>query len=200
MLPDPPFFEHHLLESPWALAATLALIGVVLFVHGARRLNRRVVIVAGVSMLLGIGVVVLATFVTTTRELLIARTREMIAATAPLDLPRLRGFVASGAQLVGPDGSPWLDAEEIFRELESATHRFSIVAQDAGRLTAETPAPTLGRTSLHVRTTFGGRPPSAPIATDWVFTWEKQTDGRWRVTRLQWMLLQGSPPPIGVWR
>ncbi len=199
-LPNPPFFEHYLFEAPGTLATMFALVGLVLFIQGTRRLNRRVVIAAGVSVALAGGVVLLAFWITTTREMLIAQTREMIAATAPLDLSRLRRYVAPGAQLLGPDGSPWLSSDEIFNELASATQRFSIVAQDARRLQAETSTPNIGRTSAHIRTTFGGQSSSSPVVTDWIFTWEMQPDGLWRITQFQWMLLQGSPPPIGIWR
>jgi hypothetical protein len=199
-LPDPPFFEHILFESPWPLVAALGLVGIVLLIHGTRRGNRRIVLAAAACIVLAACVPALSALVTTTREHLIERTRQLVAATAPLDLARVRGFVAPGAELVGPDGSPWLTADDIFRELSSATQRFAIAAQDTSRLAAEEQTPDRGRTSVHVRTTFGGQSRPSPIVTDWIFTWARQADGSWRVTRLQWMKLEGSPPPMGVWR
>src|SRR5262245_10472817 len=107
-LAPPPMFERFLFEEPAALIATCVLVGLVLLIHGNRRMNRRVLLAGAGSIALAGVFFLLATLVVTTREHLKARTREMIALTTPVDVPKLGEILGPRVTLTGPNGDIWL--------------------------------------------------------------------------------------------
>lgn len=200
LLADPPLVEHYLFESPTPLAVTLAGAGLILLYHGSRRRHRRLMLAALLPLILSATVLALAAAVTTTRELLIARTSALLAAAASADLPRLRGFFAPEAMLVGPTGAPWLALEPMLEELERTTRRHVIESHEARQLLAQSQGLDEGQSELDLRTFLAGEWGRRPIATRWLLTWSREADGSWRVQRVQWLSLEGRPPLQGSWR
>jgi len=199
-LAPPPLFERLLFEDPAALVATCILVGLVLLIHGNRRMNRRVML-GGVAAIALAGVFyALASLVVTTREHLKDRTREMIALTAPLDVPRFADILGPRVTLSGPGGDIWLHREQIVQQLEAAVKRYKVSDQSISDLTAETRGDSIGLTELSLRTTLDSEMGAMPITTRWLFAWAKQPDGKWRVNDVKWLLFQGNPPSNGVWR
>lgn len=107
-LPAAPVWEVWLFERPWAPAGLLVAAAlVVLWMFNQRSQARRGLMWAGVAFLLAVGLVVLATVVTTTREAVAARTRELIGATARAETDRLGELLAPDAVLTA-GGVSWL--------------------------------------------------------------------------------------------
>ncbi len=201
MEPQPPaLWSHMLFESPWLLAMGLVGVGVVLRLVGQQRGQRRVVTASWVALAAAVAVIGLAKVVTTDRERLLQRTRELVAATAPLDGGRVAGFLAADAVLVGPDGDTWVSVGELGGEIDAAGRNYPIASQAIRHLEAEARSDAQGLVLVDLRTTLSeGFGAQAPIPTKWLLTWRKTPEG-WRVYRVQWLELMNQSPPRGAWR
>lgn len=196
----PPVLQHLLLESPWAVAVTLAAVGIVLGLVGRRGGPRWLAHATWVGLPLALAVVLLARFVTTDREAAIARTRELINTTAPWDVPQLLAMFEPGATLVGPNGNAWLDLAQLRGEVSDAASQFPVVRQSFDRLEAEARADGTAITALSLRTTFDPQLGMAlPVPSRWQLTWRMDDTGVYRVTQVQWLELMNQPAQQGVW-
>ncbi len=99
-LPSPPRLAHWLFENPWPPAIALAAFAVlVFFILNSRAQSRRGAIIAGCLLAVAAVCVVTAFLVTTDRERLAVRTRELIAATAAADVDSLGPMLAGDVSL-----------------------------------------------------------------------------------------------------
>ncbi len=198
-LADPPILPYLVLEEPWMLMLTLAGVGVVLWVIGGQRASRRLRWASLGLIASSGGVYVLATVVQTDRERLITATQSLVEATAPLDASTIRSRLGPHATLSGPDGDPWLPAGELLDELESALRRYEVEEHRIASVGAEA-GDRVGRSVLDLRTTMEDSVYAGlPVRTVWVLTWTREPDGRWRVSDLRWMQVNGQRPNAGRW-
>ena len=182
------------------LVIALAAIGVITRYVGRQRGQRGVVLASWVMLAMAACVVALAHFITTPREALLARTRALLDATAPLDTPRVLSMLDSNAILVGPGGDTWLEFDQVRSELEAAHQRYGLAAHSLRYIEAQARGDE-GVVEIDLRTTLGeGFGAQAPIPTKWLLGWRRTADGTWMLHRLQWLELMNQPPPQGAWR
>lgn len=198
-LSPPPLWQAWLFENPWPLVVALLAAAVVLRVVSTRRetpWRGRLGWAALGAVLLAGGVYLSTAIVETDRERLIDRTRQLVAATAPIDAGALDGLIARGAVVAGPDGSPWVVYDDIRDELEAAVQRHGGFDHAIRGLAAEAVNKARGRSLLSLSTTTGDL--GVPIRTRWLITWRREGDGRWRVMEIRWLEFRGRPPTRGL--
>lgn len=187
-LPGPSLIDRLVFESPWLLGFALVLAGVVLLVVRVRSRGARLVALG--AIVAGAGVIATGTLVTTTRETLIQRARELVRAGASCDYPAfealldaqvtlyvpgealnaqgrgpVRGQVESELGTVDAPG-PWFLSKYQVEEVQ--------VALDSDRF---------ART--HVRVYTVTRTFEMPSTSWWRIDWTRQPDGSWLASGIQ---------------
>ena len=195
---DPPVLQSLFLESPWPVVITLMGVAAVLWVLATRRRERRLTIAAAVVVVMAVGAYALAAAVKTDREHLLDRTRQIVAATAPLDLLLMDGLIEPGASLSGDDGAVWMRYDQVRTELEGIVQRFGIERQQVRSLAAEVRDGGGARTLFELRTTLGQG--IGPRSSVWQLIWAKDAEEQWRVQGIQWLKFEGQPPMYPMWR
>lgn len=197
MLPDPPLLERLFLEEPWPLTVGLILLAAVLGVLAYQRLQKKLTIAALVAALLAVAIGLTAKFVETDREQVRDATEQLVAATAPMNLTRIRGMLDPDVVLIiGDDEDAPIRIERLLAQLEAADQRYPIDTNlikllEAQSLDAASPGVPRARTLIDVLSIArNGR-----ALTRWQIDWEKQPGGVWRVKRIQWLQ---QPHPMGV--
>ena len=196
-LDPPPMLEHLFLESPWPVMAVCAVAcGVLLFIWTQRR-RRKFGLFSLVPILIAVGVWFLAGSVTTEREQLIQDTRDLIAATAPLDWAVLDRLMDPSVTVSGPDGSIWLASGQLRPRLDSALSRVNVNSQRPRGIQAIAHDTGWGESTVTVRTDPAG---SNPINTGWRLTWHRGPgdDDAWRVVDIRWLRFQGLEVQRGM--
>lgn len=200
-LTPPPLWQEWLFENPWPLVIVLIVLAVVLRLMATRSRRPRGYrfnYAALGALLAALGVYLLTVFVETDRERLVDRTRQLVAATAPLDTAAIDALIARGAVVTGPAGETWVLYDDIRPELERAVGRHGIARHALRSLAADVVSSVRGRSLLSLSTTTDDL--GLPIRTQWLITWRKEGDGTWRVIELQWLEFQGQPPRNLMWR
>jgi len=197
VLPDPPLLERLFLEEPWPLTVGLILLAAVLGVVAYQRMRRTLAIAALVAALLAVAIGLTAKFVETDREQVRDATEQLVAATAPMNLTRIRGMLHTDVVLIiGDDEAAPIRIDRLLAQLESVGERYPIESNQIKLLEAQSLAPASpgvarARTLIDVLSLArNGR-----ALTRWRIDWEKQPGGTWRVTRIQWL---EQPHPMGI--
>ena len=180
------------------MAVALFGVAVALRVIAVRRSDKRIMAGAGVALALAIGVVVLARSVVTTTETIKQRTRELIEATAPLDIEALDDIFTPETRLTGPDGSVWFDVDEVFSHLIWADKTYVIGSQKITLMEAYAPQPDHAVSNFELRSVAGVT--GTPVRTVWKIIWIREDDGQWRVEVIQWLEFQGRLPTTDLVR
>ncbi|HPO92099.1 MAG TPA: hypothetical protein PL072_01385 [Phycisphaerales bacterium] len=111
-----PFYEVWTLESPWPLCVLLVIAGLTAAWFLNQRGKQRRALMVGGGLILAAGVLLLvAHFVTTTREALRARTRELIGAVARGETAQLNQLLANDATVL-TSGQPWIEGRQAILE------------------------------------------------------------------------------------
>ncbi len=162
-----------------------------------------------------------AKWVVTPREALLSRTNELIAATAPLDIAKVRLMFGEDAVLRGPGGETWLSLSPMLDALDASAGKFGIERNTIAKVQAEARTPTVGLSLFDLKTRFDSGT-GFPIATRWLATWSLETnaatgadgtdgtDGTtngtgktWVISEIQWLTHDGPNglnPYEGIWR
>ena len=131
------------------------------------------------------------------RKMLEARTRELVAATAPLNLNVFAASLGPDVTLTGPQGDRWLDRSQILAALESTVTQHAVTRQRLTIQDVSLRGPQYGLVLIDVATTFAEQPwGDRPILTRWLLEWwrpDAQTP--WRLSRVQW---QRHPSPLAL--
>ncbi len=178
------------LSNPWPVAVVLVIVAAGLHAAGQRRLRRTALVVG----LLAVVVVAAAFAIETDTEAAERRSRALVAATAPLDLPEFSARLSPQVRLLGPDGALWLDGKQLLARLESLTTSATL-DQRVVDLTVD-PAggdPDQRTATLELRThtsTLAG----VPLRSSWALTW-RRGGGGWLLTDAQWLRFNQKPPP-----
>ncbi|MEM7626313.1 MAG: hypothetical protein AAF333_12015 [Planctomycetota bacterium] len=177
-----------LFENPWP--AVIALLGVssVLRLVGKRQEQKRLVIVSWAALVLGLAVYATAALVNTDREVLIERTEALVAATSPVDEPTLRAIFAENAVLLGPEGDLWDDLDAVFVAQELDEH--GVKDNQIRLVDARSPRPGVGVSTMDVSSRILG----VPQRSTWELAWQKDADGRWRITSMKWLTFNRQTP------
>ncbi len=203
MLAGPPFPSFYLFEQPLPAAAFVLAVSALAVAIAMRRGSRPLLVGALVSgPLLAGGLWFLAASVTTPREQVIRLTRDLVAATSPLDEAVLDRLLAPQAVLVGPGGGAWLTRTEFDPIIRHVLARYQIVNSHPRILAAEVVNPRGARVLIDVGTRLGSQDyGERPIQTRWLIEWLRGNDNvsdpahAWRAVRIQWL---EHPAPNGV--
>ena len=191
--------SRYLLEEPIPLVVVAGCLAFALLLTGQRRRQRGFIIAAGFVAAIGATVYGTAEWITTDREIVEQRMRQLVYATSPMNTVQLRELIDPRATFTGPSGAVWMLPQPIVETLETAAKRFNIAQQTIKYLASQLTRADTATGLLGVRTTFVGEA-YRPVNTEWVLTWRKQTDGQWRISNVQWIRFQGQRPPRALWR
>jgi hypothetical protein len=194
---DPPLAPHLLFESPWPIVAVLVVVAVGLGIAGTRRANGRLQLAGAALVVLACGAWLLAWAVTTDREAVMARTEQLVQATAPLAMGEVRRLVAEDAIITGPNGEVWYDWSVAQDQLQRTLTTWPVTDQTIRGLAVEVQGDA-ARSALDLRTTLEAA--GLPMPSTWLLTWRRTSDGGWQATEIRWLTLQGEEPRKGRWR
>jgi len=189
--------EHLFLESPWPVIGVCAIACVVLLLIWRQRRQKLLGLLSLIPVLIAAGVWFLAGTVTTDREQLIQDTRDLVAATAPLDPAALDRLIDPAATVSGPDGTVWLASGQLRPRLHSALDRVSLNSQRTRGIQAIAHDTGWGESTVTVRTDHAG---GSPVNTGWRLTWQRVPgeEGSWRVVDIRWLRFQGLEVQRGM--
>lgn len=191
-LPKPPALEAVVFESPLLAAVALVVVGIAtVFTLRASGKDRIGVVIGGAMVVAAGALLVTAAMVETARERMSRRTRELVRATATVDVEALRELLAADARLVG-------DRVPLVRGLDARSRDeiLSLVQTHIGgervddwavlKMQAKRDGPNAGRTQTQVRVDAGG-----PNFSWWRIDWRMDEDGEWRVIGIEPLFIGG---------
>jgi hypothetical protein len=194
-LPAPPLVERLTLEDPIAgVVLLLALAVALFFVLNARGRIRQACAAAGALALLAAGLLALASFVDTDREIIAARTRELVAAVSAADRAQMDQLLADDLTVRVTRVPPGASKEVVMATVESEVRTLYHASEhEVLDLQAAMYGPRVGRTQTRVRvgSEYGA------IPSWWRLDWQRGNDGRWRATRIEALWIPGVPNPAG---
>ncbi len=194
-LPSPPILSRLLFEDPLILTAILIIASVaVFFLFNAQGKVKKAILWSGVGLLLGIGVLILASAIETDREKIIAATTPLVRVTAAADTSRLEPLLDDQVRLTNelslaadelPHGEPW-DKTQILDHVRSYLgDKFRLKPGETAIIETQgvIDGPGRGRTQVHIRVT-----PELfefPWPSWWRIDWKQDAKGEWRVIGIQ---------------
>ncbi|CAA9392278.1 MAG: hypothetical protein AVDCRST_MAG64-1346 [uncultured Phycisphaerae bacterium] len=163
-----------LFDTPWWLPALVAAVGVVLFVTGNNRLERRVK-AAGLAV---VGLAVLLTavsyFVDTPVETAERRSQELVDAFERADWPAMRAILDPTAALTFGDRAIYGSRDQILTNAEDAHARFGFKSVDVLSKNTEQADTVIkvGLVLLSQQEALG-----QPFKSEWQFQFQRTADG-----------------------
>lgn len=197
-LPGPPLYERFLFEQPWPLIAVLLAVAVVGWWILAQRGRARASWVTPlVCLAAAAGVWLLATLVTTEREQLADRSRELVDALAEVDLNRVEGMLDSRVSLYLFDAPDGRNKQAILSAAEEYLgRRYTLVSHQVHDVRAQVRGQGLGRTQVRVEATAEGS--RTPNMSWWQLDWVRSSpDEPWRVSAIEPLWIRGLADPTG---
>jgi hypothetical protein len=191
----PPLWEAWIIDDPWPLIACLLVAGAVLLLVARQRLSRGLAIAGVVALVLGGGVYLASRVITTQRRQVMAATQTLVGATAPMDVPKVQGWLAPGVTVLWINGQPWVSADDLKEKLEDIARQQMINKQQVVKLEGETSARDQGRSLVHLLTTANYMGITITTPSAWLLTWSKGGDGQWRATVIQCLALGAGDMP-----
>lgn len=192
-LESPPMLQVLLFESPWALMVVFTVTGLILLSAGQKRHNKGLMLGAAGALVLAVGAYLLASSVTTDREQLKQETRDLVAATAPLDNAALNRLLAPNVTVTGPTGDVWVKAGQVLPRVQHVLQSNPLNSQSIRSLDAAAHDNGWGESAVTVHTDING---GNSLNTGWLLTWEKAPgEGTWRVVDIRWMRFNGVETP-----
>lgn len=187
--PQPPLFEHMLLESPWGLAIALAGVAAVVFLVGGRGGKRHVQKWAALPLTVGMIVIGVAMLVDTDREIMQRRTARLVdaAVAEPLDVDAMRSLFDESVRLFT------LDRDEILAMARRARDRYDIQSATITTLLARQDTPSAGQTLMTVFARVGSDLGEYPTKTRWLMHWRKDPAAGWLIDRLELVAVNDQP-------
>lgn len=195
-LPASPAFDRWVLEQPLPVAAVCGVLGIAVGLMLARRGEHRRGMVAGIVLVLaGAAVLAAGALVETTRERLSATTAELVRCAFAADAERAETLIADSLVVASAgDAFESLSKDDLVGAIrgfeafgtEEWSHRprgASIDGEGIGRT----------QSTIRVKAVYLG---NQTMPSTWEFTWKRQPDGRWLLTRLECVSMWGQPPRI----
>jgi hypothetical protein len=182
--PDPPLVTHAIFESPWLVCIALLTTAVALTLVGYRRAQRGPVLAGAVAAGLAVLVVVIASLVTTGRERMLDRTRKLVqAAIVPVNLDAFGEILSRDVEFFGRG------YDQILATLDRSTDRWRVRQAYITRLAVHQDSETRGQTYLSVVTRLDTSLGGGSAQTRWLLHWRRESDDRWRISRIEWLTL-----------
>ncbi len=188
-------FAHFVFESPWPLAVVLAVAAAAVQVTAMRRGSKRMMFVAPALLLLAAGTVAAGYAVETANEAVDRHTRELIAATAPLDAVVIRTMLADDVRLLDPAGAVWMSGNALRDRLVSIAGSRKLdqrVASLGVEASVDDSGARVAVLELRTRDASG-----VPILSSWALHWRPRagSDGSaWELFDVRWLTLAGQSP------
>lgn len=192
--------EHYLVENPWPLAGLLVVtaVGLIWWFNQQGKAKDGVrwatlcIVVAAAALLA-------ANLVTTTRETVIAQTRQLIAVTAKADVASIEPLLGREIILSLPGNSAQFSRGQILdlvRKYPGGQYPVESVSVDSVQAVLD--GGSVANVQAHVRT----RVPEAtmydfPVGSWWKIGWRRDGD-RWVVSSLQCLQIDGVGPGTSV--
>lgn len=193
-LPSPPLIEHALFESPWAYALAFVIAGLVARAVLRRQERASQGMVAGLAgLVLGGGLVLVASLVTTERETLIERTKELVAEVGALDGSGTRPYLAGEVGVAVLSSEAVWSRDDVVRRVETLGSITSITGARASGVRASVDSKEVARTTLRVWADLDGEFYKGRQGSDWLLVWRKLDGGVWEVTRIECLKIDGMP-------
>lgn len=194
-LPPSPVIERVLLDNPWPAVVMFALVGLVGFVVlNGRGKGRQGLVMGLAGLVLAAAAYGVGWVVSTPREQIKQGTRELIDATAGVDIGALDALLDEDVEVFVTRVGRGADKDQIIEAVErylGSTYRvreWSILD-----LQATLDGPRLGRTQVRVRVTGE----LGVLPSWWRIDWLRQPDGSWVVRRIEALWIPGVPNPGG---
>lgn len=198
-VPPPSILQELFLEKPLPVVIALVAVAVVLRVMASRRRDARLNRVALGAVLLAAVAFLVADFVVTSREAILARSEALVHATAPRDTALLGDALAAGVMLTGPGGQPWLDESELRAQLDRTLERFPIEKHNIRTLAAGARGDR-GQSVLDLTTLVKTEFFAGPVRSRWGLSWRRDADGVWRVIEIRFLEFEEREPTQMMWR
>ncbi|MCW5757931.1 MAG: hypothetical protein KIT54_11910 [Phycisphaeraceae bacterium] len=199
-LPAPPTIEHFLFEQPWPTMALLAILAILAWLlFRARKQQRLGVIVAVLLLACAGGIAILASRVTTDREVVLNRTVELIEATAKADTTALRDILDVDTAVLRSEGSirrvlpPSRDTADILAQVDRYLKgQYSITSVKLPNRQATIDGRNTARSQVRVAVEADAL--SRTHYSWWRLHWARGTDGQWRCFEIEplWIQFVGS--------
>ena len=188
------WWDRLLLEEPWAVVGMLLLMALALLAIARRRQERRLIFLAGLTGALAAGVYGLSVWVETPLEQVTRQTREVVLATAPLNLTTLQASLDPQVSLLGPLGETWIESGSFLPVFQRSMRMYRFKSNTAVNMRPEIQSPGVITVELKVRTILESTELVQAIPTTWRLTWVHTQEGRWRITSVQWLMLGNQNP------
>ncbi len=194
-LPAPPALERWFLEQPLPAIIALILLGTVaLFIHHQRAQTRRGLAFFAGALAAAAAVFTLATFITTRREEVSARTNAFLASIEAADAKAVREMLDDPLVIA----SAGEQVDEFTRDTLLAVvanfRAFRVQDMSFRPRGAAIEGPTVARTQTTIRAAVMGD--ARPFYSTWEFTWRQAGDKAWKLTRLECLTMYGQTPNL----
>lgn len=202
-LPSPPALVHYVLETPWLVLGAVVLSGIVaLVVLNQRNKAKLGLVVLALSLVFAAAIFLVSTLVTTERERLDTRTRELISLTSTAELGALRSVLSEQIQvrLGGVTFRSGRDAvlSDVDRLLAK---QYPISSIDITHVQCVIDGPNVARSQVRVRATSSAAMYNAPAGSWWLIDWRRDLDsagqgtGEWRASGINMLQLDFVSDP-----
>jgi hypothetical protein len=184
-LPGTPLPDRWLYETPWTPAVLLAVAGMIAALLLARAARPRAgALAVTLALTLAAGLVALAHSVKTPRELLIDRTRALVAAVLGADANRLQRELSPTFTLTLLGRQSARGKDHIVQQVRAdIAQRFGAKASELRWVRATIDGPTSARTQASVLATSDLL--GSPTPTVWMLYWRADAQGQWLLSRLE---------------
>lgn len=193
--PDPPWFDHYVLEDPLPLVVLLALAAVIAFLAGGRLGKRSVQYASAGLLVLAGGVALTGHLVETDREAMLAESRRLVeAARAPFDYVTVENLVDPAFVMTIPDGKKIVgDRDALLAAIKRAERRMNIDSNTVTHHMERLDAPGDGAVYLAIFSNTSGKLGKQAAPTRWILHWKQDATGTWRLTEATWLEVAGKP-------
>lgn len=193
-LPRPPLFESLLFERPLPAVVALLLIAAIVAWTGWSRGRSRMLLVALAVGMLAAAWGAVATLVTTDREALSRRSRDLVHAVADVHIARVAEILDQDATLTYFRAPVGLDRDGILREIERTLGgEYRVKEARVNSVQTAIDGPNLARTQVHV--TVVPHATQFPHQSWWRLDWRRGTDRTWRVFSIEPLVISGLARP-----
>lgn len=180
--------SYYLFENPWGLWGAALIAGVLLYLHGGRRGKIALKAIGGAIGGLASLVMLAALLVTTDREIMEEQTRTLVnSAVAPIKMENFRNLLSRDVTLFDRG------YEQILASLERATGRWAVDQVWITNLLTHQQDADHGRTYMSLITRGSSGIGGGSMQSRWLLHWRYESDGIWRVHKIEWVSLGDSP-------
>ena len=176
---------NYIYETPWWLPAGIALLGLILFVTGNNRLEKKLKWAGIAAIAFAIGLALLSFFLDSDREKVMKRTRGLVESVNTRDWNRMGIYLHPDVTV-----SMWAGRDRVVNAAKSAAESSDLKDVRTASLDATVLPDDTIRAMLRVTATMK----DGTSFTDWTLEWEK-TDAGWMVKNIT---PQGGPGISGA--